>query len=1446
MAGATREQALSLIAAAMNHGDLAVKLSSLKQAREILLSVEPSFAAELFPYLAELQSSPEVLVRQFLAEIRARGISMHTLLKTEREKMFIEELCLNAVEQSSVLMPTILTLLKDNALIVVRQAIISGSTFFCGSLREIGLQFLRTGRVERWHEELWRWMVKFKDAMYGIAVQPGPTQTKLLAVKFLEICILLFSSDANDSEIYVKEGKVRNFNISWVVGGHPILDPTSLTLEANKSLHILLDLLQLTNTLSGSLIISVINRVPHALSLSRDWRLVLSIEVFKAVLLNLFVSLAALARRRPQHYSTILSSLLSFDPNFETLRGHAASIQYSLRTAFLGFLRCTHPAMMESRETLLRALRAMNAGDAADQVIRKVDKIIKNAERSVRDARYGKEDQLSNLPSISGDLNKKRSMLWEAEGPTSTGEMPLKRPYYGHVGNTVMPTKMPGDSVQDDISTNGVTSNVSLLEIDLTPVEQMIAMIGALLAEGERGAESLEILISKIQPDLLADIVIANMKHLPKSPPPLASRIGNITINTQMPSSNALPQPTVPTAPTVSVQPSALTSEVVPSFSPVAISTASDFISVTNAPLEFKRDPRRDPRRLDPRRASVSAGSQTLPANEEIVDVQSGLDSANSLSGPFSLSEKKNSEKLVIAKTKTELEVSEVSVVQSPDHLMPKENEGITDEATEPGKDLEVHMASDVAFSLVDSVEQEMMSQSTSDLMLMERSDAEVLEPDQHSPVISSTCASDDSSQDLPVIPSFVELTEEQKVKVSKMAVERIFESCKHLQSGCSQTRMALLGRLIAQNDADDTVAILQKHLISDCRLQKGHELAMHVLYYLYSMMVSASEESCSSAANIYERFLLSMARSFQDKLPASDKSLSRFLGEVPLLTDSSLKLLEDLCCANGIKHSDIDAHEGDRVTQGLGAVWNLILGRPHDRKACLEIALRCAVHVQDDVRAKAIRLVANKLYPLSYVTENIERFATNMLLSVVDQIPDKEISQAGAAERVAEDNILILQRRLPDYPESNAGLDFLIDGGQETSVSGSQNSEPGASESDSAKGTQQVVPNVSNVSLSHAQRCTSLFFALCTKKPSLLQVVFDVYGQAPKIIKQAIHRHVPILMKNLRASYSQLLPIISNPPQGSENLLMLVLQILTEETVPSTDLIASVKHLYETKLKDAAILIPILSLLSKDEVLPIFARLVDLPLEKFQIALARILQVSEAKLEDNMKNAKLRSCRRGAIGDEDGETRIRIVCEMNSKDRSAPLFSLSNLDLSLRFVASDLISAVSTHISCPVRVGSCRHGYSSSKCRVQITDACSACFEQRTVFTQQVLAKALNHLVDFVMEILSKLVSKQIWKMPKLWVGFLKCASQTQPHSFRVLLQLPPQQLESALNKYSNLRGPLAVHASQPSIRSSLPRSLLVVLGLANESQTQQRSFLPSALHTSDASSSVHGATLT
>lgn len=79
-------------------------------------------------------------------------------------------------------------------------------------------------------------------------------------------------------------------------------------------------------------------------------------------------------------------------------------------------------------------------------------------------------------------------------------------------------------------------------------------------------------------------------------------------------------------------------------------------------------------------------------------------------------------------------------------------------------------------------------------------------------------------------------------------------------------------------------------------------------------------------------------AKSLIAHLPASDKSFSRLLGEVPSIPDSVLRLLEDLCTES---HSEADGRDGDHVTKGLGAAWSLILVRPPNRQACLDIALK-------------------------------------------------------------------------------------------------------------------------------------------------------------------------------------------------------------------------------------------------------------------------------------------------------------------------------------------------------------------------------------------------------------------------------------------------------------------------------------------------------------------------
>lgn len=52
-------------------------------------------------------------------------------------------------------------------------------------------------------------------------------------------------------------------------------------------------------------------------------------------------------------------------------------------------------------------------------------------------------------------------------------------------------------------------------DVDNGPVHQLVGMFGALVAQGEKAIGSLEILISSISADLLAEVVMANMRHLP-------------------------------------------------------------------------------------------------------------------------------------------------------------------------------------------------------------------------------------------------------------------------------------------------------------------------------------------------------------------------------------------------------------------------------------------------------------------------------------------------------------------------------------------------------------------------------------------------------------------------------------------------------------------------------------------------------------------------------------------------------------------------------------------------------------------------------------------------------------------------------------------------------------------------------------------------------------------
>lgn len=84
-------------------------------------------------------------------------------------------------------------------------------------------------------------------------------------------------------------------------------------------------------------------------------------------------------------------------------------------------------------------------------------------------------------------------------------------------------------------------------------------------------------------------------------------------------------------------------------------------------------------------------------------------------------------------------------------------------------------------------------------------------------------------------------------------------------------------------------------------------------------------------------------AEALRDSFPPSDKSLSKLLCESPYLPKSVLKVLENMCSPGNGDTVEKESHSlnADRVTQGLSAVWSMILLRPPIRDTCLRVALQ-------------------------------------------------------------------------------------------------------------------------------------------------------------------------------------------------------------------------------------------------------------------------------------------------------------------------------------------------------------------------------------------------------------------------------------------------------------------------------------------------------------------------
>lgn len=128
--------------------------------------------------------------------------------------------------------------------------------------------------------------------------------------------------------------------------------------------------------------------------------------------------------------------------------------------------------------------------------------------------------------------------------------------------------------------------------------------------------------------------------------------------------------------------------------------------------------------------------------------------------------------------------------------------------------------------------------------------------------------------------------------------------------------------------------------------------------------------------------------------------------------------------------------------------------------------------------------------------------------------------------------------------------------------------------------------------------------------------------------------------------------------------------------------------------------------------------------------------------------------------------------------------------------------------------------------------DAIGICFSMTTVFRSDVLANAMQRIVDlptplptcFVRtviqamrtykslvpfianNVLPKLVAKRIWEMPQLWDGFVHLVRLLGQASFGTLLQMPLDQIKDLVDRQPALKAPLKTFvANKPQARNQL-----------------------------------------
>ncbi|GAA5942275.1 hypothetical protein JCM10213_004118 [Rhodosporidiobolus nylandii] len=480
-----------------------------------------------------------------------------------------------------------------------------------------------------------------------------------------------------------------------------------------------------------------------------------------------------------------------------------------------------------------------------------------------------------------------------------------------------------------------------------------------------------------------------------------------------------------------------------------------------------------------------------------------------------------------------------------------------------------------------------------------------------------------------------------------------------------------------------------------------------------------------------YDRWLRRFLEHVSAASKNQDKELLQFMMDLPELPAAEISRLEDMCL------------NIDQMQLGFSTLRELTILRPSVRPAALDVLLGLTTHADKRVRNAAIMTVKKWVPDVKELSEGIVKFA----ISLFDRLKVEPVKEEAADESKTngddggEDDMKMEDTPPPEAPKPPFAL---VQGGEVVE------------RLDPPTTTSGVVQHV------------ELLLALCVKEPSLLFPIFERYPQMQPFARESLEELIQPLIRALGIKHEGLLELLGNFPEGSDVLVLKVLDILIGKTKPPSNVTALLKNVAAKRDIDPRFYALIVPECNKVEILRYLPRVVSLlngtPQQK----------------------AAIRSIFLSII---------------------APPAHFSSIN-SLR-TRSDSLS--------PVELMVFLHKHDTEMGLKKTIEAISICFSMADGFRPEILAAFMQQVVDepnmpnlflrtviqavttykslqpFVSTtLLSRLIAKKVWTVGPLWEGFIRLAKAIAPNSFAALLQLPKEQLSELVAKQPSMRAPM------------------------------------------------------